>query len=123
MSKTGVECDNKDGPFACGAWHDQDDAAMSLASAGSVEPVAWAIQFDGDSGPYIDWDLVWPTREQAENFMSDCTRPDGVVVPLYRSPTLTDAEREAVAYAEDRMDGGPVKATLRGLLSRLGGGE
>jgi len=40
------------------------------------------------------------------------------VLPLYRSPTLTDAEREAIAYYIGT--GGPdtVDATLRTLLER-----
>lgn len=57
--------------------------------AAMPEPVAWAIQFDGDSDPYIDFELTWPTREQAENFMSECTRPNSAIVPLYTSPKLT----------------------------------
>lgn len=98
-----------------------DTNEPSGGSDGAVEPAAWAIQFHGDSGPYIDWDLAWPTREQAEEFLSECTRSNGVVVSLYFSPTLTDAEREAVATAA-RIAGfvgeTDIKATLRGLLER-----
>jgi len=63
----------------------QDSAAMPPASAGS-QPVAWAaINADGkaiavaiDSLPLLDDHLV------------------GWLAPLYRSPTLTDEEREAI---------------------------
>ena len=59
------------------------------------------------------------------NEVGDCARARTMlVVPLYRhpSPTLTDAEREAVAYYIGT--GGPdrVDAALRGLLERLGSG-
>jgi hypothetical protein len=46
------------------------------------------------------------------------------VVPLYRSPTLTNEERAAIGMAYSRLTAIPhyeaVSATLRGLLERLG---
>jgi hypothetical protein len=45
------------------------------------------------------------------------------IVPLYRSPTLTDEEREAIEMAYSRLTAIPhyeaVSATLRRLLERL----
>jgi len=68
--------------------------------ADEQEPVAWAALHD-------DGDIAWIgyTEEGAED--GSCGR---TIVPLYRSPTLTDEEREAIltvaeAYAEN--DGDP----------------
>ena len=100
----------------------QDGKAMSPASTGSVEPVAWAaLREDND----IAW--IGYTPEAAS---------DGAggrrIVPLYRSPTLTGAERavlewakevaESLAECEATGTGGRESheaATLRGLLERL----
>jgi len=75
--------------------------------------VAWAaLRDDGD----IAW--IGYTPEGAAD--GACGRR---IVPLFRSPTLTDAEREAVEYYIGT--GGPkaVDDALRGLLKRLGGGK
>ena len=67
------------------------------------------------------------SREKAEAWAREYGFPD--VVPLYRSPTLTDAEREAVERAVETLDGWQKTggyhsaidddaATLRGLLER-----
>lgn len=76
------------------------------------KPVAW-VRFYPNGGPqsvYLD-------------------RPPADAEPLYRSPALTDAEREAVEAAiriidahDEEMDGFPSGAatTLRKLLERLG---
>ena len=107
----------------------QDSAAMSPASAGSV-PVAWAAVWPED-GDGIDCGWVYDNEEDAIHAASggdgiDGRRGVGTVVALYRSPTLTDAEREAVEQAagvceldatdERRLE---IAATLRGLLERL----
>ena len=95
-----------------------DDKAMPPASAGSVagEPVAWAVLLADGERIYDVYDF----EEEAKAIDEAVTGNHGVV-PLYRSPKLTDAEREAVAYY--LSTGGPygVAATLRGLLERLGG--
>jgi hypothetical protein len=75
------------------------------------EPVAWmAFATDGS-------EAAAPTlhREEADEIAA---RHGWAVAPLYRSPTLTDDEREAIAYYVGT--GGPdtVDATLRGLLER-----
>jgi hypothetical protein len=85
----------------------------SLASAGS-QPVGWgAVASDGS--------VVCMMRRRADvaSYVVDGTP----IVPLYRQPTLTDEEREAVAYYVGT--GGPdaVDATLRTLLERTGGGR
>jgi hypothetical protein len=77
------------------------------------EPVAFAaINDNGD----IAW--IGYTQEAAADGASG-----RVVVPLYRSPTLTDEEREAIkwfatyGYSSDGVPGRNA-ATLRGLLER-----
>ena len=112
----------------------QDDAAMPPASDGSV-PVAWAVVWPGD-GMEIDCEWVYPDEATAGDVALSGTGIDGrrgagTVVPLYRSPTLTDEEREAVERAADWLDrwqqthgyhsseSGDL-ATLRGLLKRTG---
>jgi hypothetical protein len=84
------------------------------------EPVAFAaINDNGD----IAW--IGYTQEAAADGASG-----RVVVPLYRSPTLTDEEREAIGlsipamqYAADELGLSRAEfdrhaATLRGLLER-----
>ncbi len=69
----------------------QDSAAMSPASAGSVEPVAWWFKCN-------DYESVAMLREHADAM----AEPYGTTpVPLFRhpQPTLTDAERMAVEFA------------------------
>ena len=98
----------------------QDGKAMPPASDGSVEaePVAWLVTGDG-------YEYATLLKEHAEVIAEE---EDGVVVPLYRKPTLTDAEREAVEracrviaatlpYASQRGAGD--YQTLRGLLERM----
>jgi hypothetical protein len=89
-----------------------DTNERSVASAGS-QPVAWAVQFDGEVEPFcLSFDKGKAIDEAGGV---------GRVVPLYRSPTLTDAEREAIELAIATWVCKPqLKATLRGLLERLG---
>jgi hypothetical protein len=76
------------------------------------EPVAWAIL-------HLEHQFVSLLREVAE--ASNVF--DAPLVPLYRSPTLTDAEREAIAFFADiHSDDDPpheYATTLRSLLERL----
>ena len=91
----------------------QDGAEPSSASAGS-QPVAWRVYADdGSETVFLCYELA---RTAADEW-------NWSVQPLYRSPTLTAAEREAVevaaaAYADDH--GERFAATLRALLQRLG---
>jgi hypothetical protein len=94
------------------------DAEPSPASAGS-QPVAWAVTSQGRAEE-IDCEFVYPSAATAGDVALDA---GGVVVPLYRSPTLTDEEREAVAYfaafhSSPRESDANAAATLRGLLER-----
>jgi hypothetical protein len=69
-----------------------DTNEPSLASAGSHgEPVAWAVML-ADGQRIYD---VYGIEEEAKAIDEAVTGNHGVV-PLYRSPTLTDEEREAV---------------------------
>jgi hypothetical protein len=95
------------------------------------EPIAWAVLLaDGDR--IYD---VYAIEEDAKAIDAVVTGNHGVV-PLYRSPTLTDEEREAVAIMErvanrtenlvvgigprhaKSFDGPTIAATLRTLLER-----
>jgi len=85
------------------------------------EPVAWAVV--SDSTEEIDCEFVYPDPSTAGDVALDI---NGGVVPLYRSPTLTDEEREAVVivaeWAEDHLgEDDPGVVALRALLQRVGG--
>jgi hypothetical protein len=69
----------------------QDGAEPSLASDGSVagEPVAWAVV----CGDCVD--SMFTDRDKAVEWAGRLI-PPAHIVPLYRVPTLTDAEREAI---------------------------
>ena len=71
-----------------------DDTERSVASAGS-QPVAWAAV--GKNGVPM-W-LAYH-RQDAEGAVVGMAE----VVPLYRSPMLTDAERDAVGRAAMLID-------------------
>jgi hypothetical protein len=78
------------------------------------EPVAWAILHN-------DHQYVSLLREHAE---AHNVYVDAEVVPLYRSPALTESERAAIYRAEARLRTAYVPddqtaATLRKLLERL----
>ena len=77
------------------------------------EPVAWAVHYGLDPDPEVYWHYP---RHAAES--------GRMVVPLYRSPTLTDAEREAIGEACDEGRWYPKDYhhidTLRTLLERNG---
>jgi len=73
-----------------------------------AEPVAWLAHSD-------EFQMVSLFREHAE---AGATENEAAVVPLYRSPTLTDAEREAILYCvscaqdyRDTLDGSEERAT------------
>jgi hypothetical protein len=78
------------------------------------KPVAWAVTPKGKQEE-IDCEFVYPCEATAGDVALGC---NGVVVPLYRYPTLTDEEWGAIAYYIGT--GGPdkVDATLRKLLER-----
>jgi hypothetical protein len=81
--------------------------------------VAWWVTLPGRDFPYL-------SHIQDRAIFCQKDEPGSEVVPLYRSPTLTDAEREAIADAAGRYVEGitpkaqEYAATLRGLLERLG---
>jgi hypothetical protein len=84
------------------------------------EPVAWAADIPGKFGaaPTVLFGYTEKLVKSIAAAGGDLVQP----FPLYRSPTLTDAEREAIevaaeAYSEDCGD--RFAATLRGLLERL----
>lgn len=89
----------------------------------SNEPVAWAVTPRGNNEE-IDCEFIYPDPAIAGDVALGALdgESDAVVVPLYRSPTLTDAERQVIAWAADIMSDASA-ATLRGLLERTKGGE
>jgi hypothetical protein len=112
-----------------------DDTEPSPASAGS-QPVAWAVWSPTWDYP-ISYASIYKRYEEAVEVCGKigCSVDD--IVPLYRSPTLTDEEREAIKRAifrctvsararrlyrmddladEDRNDA----ETFSGLLKRIG---
>ena len=99
-----------------------DTNERSVGSRGSHgEPVAWGV-FYPDGKLHSSWD----SHAKAECTAVTMRKFDhlGVYVsPLYRSPTLTDAEREAIREACDEgrwylKDYSHID-TLRGLLERM----
>ncbi len=83
-----------------------------------MEPDAWGLLDEGE---------VWyatPFREEAERVIRRTEDTDSAIVALYRQPTLTDAEREAVEWCVEMAMNSATDcdneiATLRGLLERL----
>jgi hypothetical protein len=95
----------------------QDDATMSAASRGS-HAAAWAVEHGGD---------IVCVAIRAHDAQEWAGGGPVDVVPLCRWPTLTDKERDALAWAvwEGQMrsttEGAEERAaTLQGLLERLG---
>ena len=95
-----------------------DEAEQSIPSRGSHgEPDAWFAV--GQNGR-----LLWGERrrEMVARHVVDGTP----IVPLYRSPALTDEEREAIEWAIDKTartyddpEAGPMKReSMRRLLDR-----
>jgi hypothetical protein len=71
-------------------------------------PVAWL-------GEWTDYALVWLRKEEADRYAKEYDiRP----IPLYRSPSLTTEERQAVWHYATEFKG-PNAAILRKLLERL----
>ncbi len=101
-----------------------DENEQSIPSRGSHgEPCAWAVVL-ADGQRIYD---VYGIEEEAKAIDEAVTGNHGIV-PLYRSPTLTDEEREALAEAigayndnDDDEECAKIAATLHGLLKRLGG--
>lgn len=54
------------------------------------EPDAYGLLDEGEVH------YATPFRDEAERVLRRTEDKDSVIVPLYRSPTLTDAEREAI---------------------------
>jgi hypothetical protein len=87
------------------------------------EPVAWVVfADDGSESVYVAL-----LKEQAEAAAADY---GWNIAPLYRSPALTDAEREAIQVCAAAANnpgefrpalyrGDQIAVTLRGLLERL----
>jgi len=81
-------------------------------SQGTSEPVAW-LAFAADGSEDAD---VYMTPGEARHAADEW---NWCIAPLYRSPTLTDAEREALEWAMQEAGGASLRAqTLLGLLER-----
>lgn len=95
-----------------------DSAIPDCGTGDTQEPVAFGAEYDGKI------DFATDDRRHCEDWISSqCRREYMNVVPLYRSPTLTDEEREAVEFfaaihCDDELLGKHAD-TLRNLLERL----
>jgi hypothetical protein len=112
-----------------------DTNEPSLASAGS-QPAAWQLWGnESDDGPFDHYITERAAHWDAERLRHENPAKRWFVVPLYRSPTLTDAEREAIKRAIDSQQDRAAEMhsrswnaaaidedcdTLRGMLGRLG---
>jgi hypothetical protein len=97
---------------------------MSAASRGS-QPFAWAADIPGKFGgaPTVLFGYTEKLVRGIAAAGGDLVQP----FPLYRSPTLTDAERWAIMEAagayndnDDDEECAKIAATLHGLLKRIG---
>jgi hypothetical protein len=86
--------------------------------------MAWAVNHA--HGTTV-WDSEAKARRVADEWLASGVWIWAEVVPLYRQPTLTDAEREAIREAagaymdnDDDEECAKIAATLHGLLKRLG---
>lgn len=96
------------------------------------EPDAYGLLDEGEVH------YATPFRDEAERVLRRTEDKDSVIVPLYRSPTLSDAERDALLDAAEVCDSRErrsiefrlpqeaehwrcLAATLRGLSERLSG--
>ena len=107
---------------------DEKSAAEPSGASGGSVAEAWLVSLGGHTSVMLSGRLA----EQRKR--NGCE-----VVPLYRQPTLTDAEREAIERLceatndmidNDKRAGGcfwqddaAAVAAARGLLARLGGGR
>ena len=116
-------------------WETHTPATHTTPGEGSVprdgtEPVAWAVCTPGDG----DWSPCFFHEPRAQR-CANAIVGEKNVVPLYRSPTLTDAEAEtlrelrdeAAQYADEiGLCASEVRGRQRiidGLLGRTGGGR
>jgi hypothetical protein len=82
------------------------------------EQVAWAVAL-GDEGMVLDGIYVSKAKaDEVLEWRNENTEYGARLIPLYRSPTITDEEREAIEEAIRRLWGFDIAATLRGLLER-----
>jgi len=85
-----------------------------------MRPVAWAVNHS--HGTTV-WDSETKARRVADEWLASRVWVWAEVVPLYRSPSLTDAEREALHWFAHYGLPEHHAATLRGLLTRMSGDE
>ena len=107
----------------CSKTSERTPASHATPSEGTeqhecTEPVAWLVE-GCEYGTGCEYQYASLLKESVEAAVRD---NGGRLVPLYRSPTLTDAEREAIELAYSRMTAdthyAAVATTLRGLLER-----
>jgi hypothetical protein len=108
----------------------KDEAEMSAPMLGSVgEPVAYMLRcMNREVRLFETRREVYAFRE----YLSPIEKESMLFIPLYRKPTLTAGEREAIQAAaqiidayDEEMDGFPSGAAkvLRGLLARCATGH
>jgi hypothetical protein len=85
------------------------------------DPVAWMVARNGEPC-HLSWTLGDARRELNRLELVSTGTPALELFSLYRSPTLTDAEREAIKEGADALYGighDNEAATLRKLLERV----
>ena len=118
-----------------------DAAPAARASEATASPERVRVRGDagtGDTQEPVAWATFYPNGSTASVYVG---RQPQHAEPLYRSPTLTDAEREAVSVAYGMMNERAAKLqeriatleaarpfiqwarALQGLFERLGGGK
>ena len=92
------------------------------------EPVAWAVAL-GDEGMVLDGIYVSKAKaDEVLEWRNENTEYGARLIPLYRSPALTDAERFVLRevmdiYAgEDDVASNEIAAVIDGLLERTRNG-
>jgi len=81
------------------------------------DPVAWMVARNGEPC-HVAWTIGDAKRELNRLELVSLGTPALELFSLYRLPTLTDAEREAIAWYAGFVDG--IHAdTLRKLLERM----
>ena len=102
----------------------QDDAGS--AQMRCSQPVAWAVTIGPPGDLSVYEAFADHQKDEAISLAREClfgeTNRPLPLAPLYFAPTLTDAEREAIAAAVAFFSRGygTTADTLRGLLERLG---
>ena len=98
-----------------------NDCVSDRSKPIAVEPVAWGVMIEGGTvfSVWLDEEEAKRERRRLKKLYEGTRHGRIVVAPLYRQPTLSDAEREALHWFSHYGLPEPKAAALRGLLERL----